>query len=152
MRWALTSYRCISYSSKVVIYCEYVLVNPAITTCTLSSNCPWLPLLRTDFTASRSRLPAIVVNSATQDKNYFRECQVLNCKLIDTHCLPWLPYSSPDINTGIMEIKFLPPGTLSITSCPTLRIWIGSTEGCTNQDSCINIMPAKNNWYAVESA
>lgn len=58
-----TSYLWIWYSSKVVTYCEYVFVSPAITTWTLLLNSPLPPLMSTSFTALRRRLPAIVVNS-----------------------------------------------------------------------------------------
>lgn len=62
-----TSYRWMAYSSKVVTYWEYVLVNPAMTTWTLLSNSAFPLLVSAAFTASRRRLPAIVVNSALKD-------------------------------------------------------------------------------------
>ena len=74
---ALTSYLCTWYSSKVVTYCEYVLVNPAIITWMLLPNSPLL--VSTVFTASRRRLPDIVVNSAWNKK----------VKIHPYHCMEW---------------------------------------------------------------
>ena len=30
--------------------------------------------------------------------------------------------------------KLVPPGTLRMTNCPIRRIWIGSIEGCQDQE------------------
>jgi hypothetical protein len=44
------------------------------------------------------------------------------------------------INLAIKEWKnkqgnLLPPGTLRMTNCPILRIWIGSIEGCNSANT-----------------
>lgn len=63
-----TSYLWIWYSSKVVTYWEYVFDNPAITMWILLPNLPEPLLVSTVCTASRRRLPAIVVNSLKRDR------------------------------------------------------------------------------------
>lgn len=44
-------------------------------------------------------------------------------------CISWQrKYSNKE------SLKLLPPGTPRMISCPTRRIWMGSIEGCRNNE------------------